>query len=90
MLETVLTFPWQSAEEWKARVDLAAVYRACHNHGMNEGINNHLTATVPGMPGHFLVFAFGLLWSEVTASNLLLMDSKVLLASRPDGKVQLW
>ncbi|DBB15447.1 TPA: hypothetical protein ACH3X3_003674 [Trebouxia sp. C0006] len=65
-----------SDEEWKARVDLAALYRVCHNHGMNEGINNHLTATMPGMPGHFLVFAFGLLWSEVTASNLLLMDSK--------------
>jgi len=67
------------SEEWKARVDLAALYRVCHNHGMNEGINNHLTAAVPGMPGHFLVFAFGLLWSEVTASNLLLMDSKVCL-----------
>lgn len=66
-------------EEWKARVDLAAIYRVCQNHGFNEGINNHLTATVPGMPGHFLVFPFGLLWSEVTASNLLLMDSKVQL-----------
>ena len=66
-----------TAEEWKARVDLAAIYRVCHNLGLSEGINNHLTATVPGMPGHFLVFAFGLLWSEVTASNLLLMDNKV-------------
>ncbi|KAL3136114.1 hypothetical protein ABBQ32_007134 [Trebouxia sp. C0010 RCD-2024] len=65
-----------SDEEWKARVDLAAIYRVCHNLGFNEGINNHLTAVVPGMPGHFLVFAFGLLWSEVTASNLLLMDHK--------------
>lgn len=68
-------------EEWKARVDLAAIYRVCHNLGFNEGINNHLTAVVPGMPGHFLVFAFGLLWSEVTASNLLLMDHKVCCAA---------
>lgn len=65
-----------SDEEWKARVDLAAIYRLCDMKGLNEGINNHLTATVPGMPGHFLVFPFGLLWSEVTASNLLLMDNK--------------
>ena len=72
-----LTCPVQTAEEWKARIDLAAIYRVCHNLGLNEGINNHLTAMVPGMPGHFLVFPFGLLWSEVTASNLLLMDNQV-------------
>ena len=64
-------------DEWKARVDLAAIYRLCHSLGFNEGINNHLTAAVPDMPGHFLVFPFGLLWSEVTASNLLLVDSEV-------------
>lgn len=69
------------AEEWKVRVDLAAIYRICHNLGFNEGINNHLTAAVPGMPGHFLVFVFGLLWSEVTASNLVLMDNKVCCAA---------
>lgn len=64
-------------DEWKARVDLAAIYRLCHLLGFNEGINNHLTAAVPDMPDHFLVFPFGLLWSEVTASNLLLVDSEV-------------
>ena len=69
------------AEEWKARVDLAAIYRICHNLGLNEGINNHLTATIAGMPGHFLVFPFGLLWSEVTASNLLLMDNQACAAA---------
>lgn len=68
-----------AADEWKARVDLAAIYRLCHSLGFNEGINNHLTAAVPDMPGHFLVFPFGLLWSEVTASNLLLVDSEVSL-----------
>lgn len=35
------------------------------------------------MPGHFLVFPFGLLWSEVTASNLLLMDNKACAAAVP-------
>ena len=65
------------AAEWRARVDLAALYRLCDSQGLNEGINNHITAEVPDMPGHFLVFAFGLHWSEVTASNLLLVDSEV-------------
>ncbi|KAK9803413.1 hypothetical protein WJX72_009270 [[Myrmecia] bisecta] len=57
--------------EWHARVDLAAAYRACDNWGLNEGICNHLTLAVPGEPDKFLVIPYGLLWSEVTASNLL-------------------
>ncbi|CAL5227973.1 g11022 [Coccomyxa viridis] len=63
-----------SDEEWKTRVDLAAAFRLCHRYGFNEGINNHLTAEVPGQKDRFLVFPFGLLWNEVTASNLLLVD----------------
>ena len=61
-------------------MDLAAAYRTCHRLGLNEGIDNHLTCTVPspekGQPDNFLVFPYGLSWSEVTASNLLLMDEK--------------
>ncbi|BDA46009.1 Putative aldolase class 2 protein PA3430 [Coccomyxa sp. Obi] len=60
--------------EWRTRVDLAAAYRLCHRYGFSEGVNNHLTAEVPGQKDHFLVFPFGLLWNEVTASNLLLVD----------------
>ncbi len=33
-----------------------------------------LQAEVPGQKDRFLVFPFGLLWNEVTASNLLLVD----------------
>ena len=32
-----------SDEEWRARVDLAAAYRLCVVHDLNEGIVNHLT-----------------------------------------------
>lgn len=38
------------------------------------GINNHLTALVPGTKDRFLVYPFGLHWSEVTASSLLVVD----------------
>ena len=51
---------------------------------LNEGIDNHLTVVVPGtQPLRFLCIAYGLAWSEVTASNLLLLDEtgKVLEGS---------
>jgi ribulose-5-phosphate 4-epimerase/fuculose-1-phosphate aldolase len=41
---------------------------------MNEGICNHLTVMVPGTTDRFLCVPYGLLWSEVTASNLLLVN----------------
>jgi ribulose-5-phosphate 4-epimerase/fuculose-1-phosphate aldolase len=68
-----------SDEEWRVRVDLTAAYRQCYRMGLCEGINNHLTAAVPGTTNRFLVFPFGLRWCEVTASSLLVVDA--------DGKV---
>ena len=59
---------------WQARCELAAAYRACANLGLNESVTNHLTLSLPGRPGHFLVNAFGTAWDEVTASNLLEVD----------------
>ena len=59
---------------WAARVDLAACYHLCDQMDMNEGICNHLTVMVPGTTDRFLCIPYGLLWTEVTASNLLLLD----------------
>ena len=62
--------------EAAVRTDLAATYRLCDKLGLNEGIDNHLTALVPGSRGdRFLVIRYGLLWSEVTAENLVLVDA---------------
>ena len=36
-----------SAEEWQARVDLAAAHRLAFMQGFSEGIFNHLTLVVP-------------------------------------------
>ena len=41
-----------SAEEWQARVDLAACYRLIALHGMNDLVYNHATARIPGEDGH--------------------------------------
>jgi ribulose-5-phosphate 4-epimerase/fuculose-1-phosphate aldolase len=40
-------------------------------HDFHEGIDNHFTLNVPGRPGRFYLNAFGLHWTEVTASNLI-------------------
>lgn len=59
-----------SPEEWQMRVDLAAAYRLMDHYGMTEMIYNHITARVPGAPDQFLINAYGLHYSEITASNL--------------------
>lgn len=69
-----------SDEIRQARIDLAAAYRLAYMHGLSEGICNHLTLTVPGQPDKFLLIAHGTHWSQVTASNLLMvsLDGEVL------------
>jgi ribulose-5-phosphate 4-epimerase/fuculose-1-phosphate aldolase len=58
----------------RARLDLAACHRLAARFGFNEGIDNHLTMLVPGYPDRFYLAPFGLLWSEVKASDLLEVD----------------
>ena len=50
-------------------MDLAAIHRLCNNYNYNEGIQNHLTAAVPGCTDQFLIIAFGLLWSQVPCES---------------------
>ncbi len=57
-----------SAEEWQARVDLAAAHRLAYMHDFSEGIFNHLTLVVPGRSDRYYQIPFGMHWSEVTAS----------------------
>jgi ribulose-5-phosphate 4-epimerase/fuculose-1-phosphate aldolase len=57
-----------------ARVELAAAYRIFHMLGWVESIFNHITARVPGPQVSFLINPFGLHYSEVTASSLVLID----------------
>lgn len=61
-------------QEWQAREDLAAVYRLCVHYRMTDMIYNHISLRVPGTEDHFLINAFGLLYEEVSASNLIKVD----------------
>lgn len=63
-----------SEEEWKVRQDLAACYRIFDHLGWGESIYNHISVAVPGEDDAFLINPFGLLYDEVTASNLVKID----------------
>ena len=59
----------------QARIDLAAALRAAALYGFNEGIDNHFSYAVPGTDDLFLLNPYGPDWSELTASDLLVVDS---------------
>jgi ribulose-5-phosphate 4-epimerase/fuculose-1-phosphate aldolase len=67
-------------DEWQARVELAACYRIFDMLGWAEMIYNHITVRVPESVSHgskqFLINPFGLHYSEVTASNLVKIDTQ--------------
>ena len=62
--------------EWAVRVELAACYRLIAQHRMTDWIYNHISAAVPGEHGHYLVNAFGLLYEEISASNLVKVNTQ--------------
>src|SRR5262245_65636919 len=59
---------------WQARVDLAAALRLAVRFELNEGIDNHFTVMLPGVENRFLLHPFGLHWSEIRASDLIVVD----------------
>jgi ribulose-5-phosphate 4-epimerase/fuculose-1-phosphate aldolase len=63
-----------SAEEWQARVDLAALYRLVALHGWDDMIYTHISARLPGPEHHFLINPYGMLFEEITASSLVKID----------------
>jgi ribulose-5-phosphate 4-epimerase/fuculose-1-phosphate aldolase len=68
------------ADEWQARVELAACYRIFDMLGWAEMIYNHITVRMPnsvsGASKQFLINPFGLHYSEITASNLVKIDTQ--------------
>lgn len=58
-----------SREEWQARVDLAAAYQLAAIFKWTDLIYTHFSARVPGSED-FLINPYGLMFDEITASNL--------------------
>jgi ribulose-5-phosphate 4-epimerase/fuculose-1-phosphate aldolase len=63
-----------SEEEWKARVDLAALYRLVALYGWDDMIYTHISARIPGPEHHFLINPYGMFFEEMTASSLVKID----------------
>jgi ribulose-5-phosphate 4-epimerase/fuculose-1-phosphate aldolase len=63
-----------SPEEWAVRVDLAACYRLIMHFGWDDLILTHNSARVPGKTDQFLINPMGLMFDEITASNLIKID----------------
>jgi len=63
-----------SAEEWKVRCDLAALYRLVAHHRMTDLIYTHISARLPGPENHFLINQYGVMFHEMRASDLVKID----------------
>lgn len=63
-----------SEEEWKARVDLAALYRLVALYGWDDMIYTHISARIPGTDHNFLINPYGMFFEEITASSLVKID----------------
>jgi ribulose-5-phosphate 4-epimerase/fuculose-1-phosphate aldolase len=61
--------------ERELREDLAAAYRLVALFGMTDLVFTHLSVRVPGAGHRFLVNPYGLLFEEITASSLVLVDA---------------
>jgi ribulose-5-phosphate 4-epimerase/fuculose-1-phosphate aldolase len=60
-----------SPEEWQARVELAAAYRLTAMMGWTDMLGTHISCRVPGTHDQFLINPYGLLFEEMTASDLI-------------------
>lgn len=63
----------------QAKADLAAALRLAVHFGFEEGICNHFTYAIPGRSDLFLLHRYGKHWSQMCASDILLLDA--------DGKI---
>lgn len=63
-----------SQEEWRARVDLAALYRLAALYGWDDMIFTHISARLPGPEHQFLINPYGMFFEEITASSLVKID----------------
>jgi ribulose-5-phosphate 4-epimerase/fuculose-1-phosphate aldolase len=63
-----------SPEEWQLRVDLAAAYRLVALYGWSDLVFTHISARIPGPEHRFLINPYGLMFDEITASSLVMID----------------
>jgi ribulose-5-phosphate 4-epimerase/fuculose-1-phosphate aldolase len=67
---------FESAPVHALRADLALALRAAAHHGYAEGVCNHFSVELPDGSGRFLLNPRGLLWSEIGAEDIVLVDGQ--------------
>lgn len=60
--------------EWSARCELAALYRLVAHFRMTDLIDTHITLRLPGPQHYFLINRYGVLFDDMKASDLVLID----------------
>lgn len=65
---------FDSSNVHQLRDDLALALRAAARHGLSEGVCNHFSVELPDRSGRFLLNPRGLLWSEITADDIVMID----------------
>jgi ribulose-5-phosphate 4-epimerase/fuculose-1-phosphate aldolase len=68
--------PTRVPTERELREDLACAYRLFAHFGMTDLVYTHLSIRVPGEGHRFLVNPYGLMFEEITASSLVLVDAE--------------
>ena len=77
--------PHRTSAEWDVRIKLAAAYRLAALFRWTDHIYTHFSARVPGPDEHFLINAYGLLFDEITASNLVTVAVDGTVIDDPTG-----
>ena len=67
------------------REDLSLALRAAAHHSLSEGVCNHFSVEIPDDSGRFLLNPQGLLWSEIQAEDIIMIDDhgEVLAGRHP-------
>jgi ribulose-5-phosphate 4-epimerase/fuculose-1-phosphate aldolase len=60
----------------RLRADLALALRAAAHFGLSEGVCNHFSVELPDASGRFLINPRGLLWQEVQADDIVMVDTQ--------------
>ncbi len=66
---------FESASVRTLRADLALALRAAAHHGLAEGVCNHFSVELPDGSGRFLLNPRGLMWREVAAEDIVMVDA---------------
>ncbi len=66
---------YESPAVARLRADLALALRAAAHHGLSEGVCNHFSVELPDDSGRFLLNPRGLLWSEIQADDIVLVNA---------------